>query len=182
MKKESGVQFAMICWALACFPATAAVGQPTERIGGSWFASEDKVGLVLRKGDFHPYFMHGECEKPHRRARLNLEIEPKLFGDAVAREEYIIVRWGNGSSNADSIVEGIFLNEAGRYVWSPFLAANLETVNFWLHASQLELTVGVREKDVFKARQTYILPDEDRQSALNSFIRFRFGDAIPPRR
>jgi len=48
--------------------------------------------------------MYGECEKPHRRVRLNLEIEPKLFADAAAREDYIIVRWGNGSSNVDSIV------------------------------------------------------------------------------
>jgi hypothetical protein len=182
MKKRAGIQFAMICWALACFPVTTAVAQSTERIGGSWFANEDKVGLVLKKGDLHPYFMYGECEKPHRRVRVNLEIEPKLFADAVAREDYIIVRWGNGSSNVDSFVEGIFLNEAGRYVWSPFVVADLETVNFWLHASQLELTVGVREKDGFKARQNYILPGEDRQWALNSFIRFCFGDVTPPRR
>jgi hypothetical protein len=182
MNKRAGIQFAMISWALAWFPATAAVAQSTERIGGSWFASEDKVGLVLKKGDLHPYFMYGECEKLRHQVRLNLEVEPKLFGDAVAREEYIIVRWGNGSSNVGSIVEGIFLNEAGRYVWSPFLTAGLETVNFWLHASQLEFTVGVREKDAFKARQTYILPGEDRQLALNSFIRFCFGDVTPARR
>jgi hypothetical protein len=182
MRKRPGIQFAMLYWALACFPATAAVAQSTERIGGSWFATEDKVGLVLSKGDFHPYFLYGECEKPHRRLRLNLEIEPKLFGDAVAREEYIIVRWGNGTSNVDSMVEGIFLNEAGRYVWSPFLTAGLETINFWLHASQLEFTVGFREQDVFKARQTYILPGEDRESALNSFIRSCFGDITPARR
>jgi len=179
MRIKMGLWLVIVSSVFVHFSAMPAVAQSTQRIGGSWFATEGKIGLVLKKGDFHPYFIYGECEKPRRQVRLNLEIEPKLFGDAVAREEYIVVRWGNENSKVDSIVEGIFLNEGGRYAWSPFLMAGMGTVNFWLHASRLEFTVGVREKDTFKARQTYLLPDEDRQAALSSFIRFCFSDVAP---
>jgi hypothetical protein len=174
-----GIWWAIIPWMLAHVPAMSAAAQSTQAISGSWFANEGKIGLVLKKGDLHPYFLYGECEQPRHQIRLNLEVEPKLFADAVARGEYIVVRWGNGTSKLVSIVEGIFLNEAGQYGWSPFLMANLEIVNFWLRAPQLEFTLGVREKDVFNARQTYLLPDEDRQATLNSFIRFCFGDVTP---
>ena len=95
MHIKVGIWLAIISWGVAHFSAMSAVAQSTQRILGSWFASEGKIGLVLKKGDLHPYFLHGECEKPRRQVRLNLEIEPKLFGDAVAREEYIVVRWGN---------------------------------------------------------------------------------------
>src|SRR5262249_61710429 len=114
MRVKIGRWLVIVSSVFVHFSAMLAVAQSTQRIGGSWFATEGKIGLVLKKGDFHPYFMYGECEKPRRQVRLNLEIEPKLFGDAVAREEYIVVRWGN---------EKIFLNEAGRYTWSPFLMA-----------------------------------------------------------
>jgi hypothetical protein len=176
MEKRAGIQLAIISWLLACLPATAAVAQSTQRIGGSWFATDGKMGLVLKKGDAHPYFLYGECEKAHRHVRLQLEIEPKLLGDAIAREEYIVVRWSDRGSKVDSIVDRVFLNEVGKYGWSPSLTANLETVSFWLRASRLELTIGVREKNVFNARQTYLLPDEDRETALSSLIRFCFSD------
>jgi hypothetical protein len=179
MNKRAGIQFAIVSWAIACFPATATVAQSTQKVGGSWFTNEEKVGLVLRKDELHPYFMYGECERPRHWVRLILEIEPKLFGDAVTREQYIIVRWSNGTSKIDLSVEEIHLNEAGRYGWSPSLTAGLEVVNFWLQAPQLEFAIGVREKDVFKARQSYLLPNENRQAALSSFIRFCFGDATP---
>jgi hypothetical protein len=123
--------------------------------------------------------MYGECERPRHWVRLTLEIEPKLFGDAVTKEQYIIVRWSNGTSKIDLSVAEILLNEAGRYGGSPSLPAGREVVKFWLQAPQLEFTIGVREKDVFKARQTYLLPDENRQAALSSFIRFCFDDATP---
>jgi hypothetical protein len=179
MNKRAGVQFAIVSWALACLPATATVAQSTQKVGGSWFTNEERIGLVLEKDGLHPYFMYGECERPRRQVRLNLEIEPKLFGDAVAREQYIIVWWSNGTSKIDSAVEAILLNEAGPYGWSPSLTVGLATVNFWLHAPQLEFTIGVREDGVFKPRQTYLLPNENRQAALSSFIRFCFGDASP---
>ena len=52
----------------------------------------------------------------------------------------------------------------------------------YAHTISLDLpyqeAVG-RVKDTFKARQTYLLPDEDRQAALSSFIRFCFSDVAP---
>jgi hypothetical protein len=179
MHHKTAFPLVVVSWVLACFPANPTVAQSTERIGGSWFASEGTIGLVLQKGDSHPYFLFGRCNKLRRHVDLNLEIEPKLFGDAIAREDYIIMRWGDQRSKVDSFVEGISLNEAGRYVWSLSLTANPKLVNFWLEASRLELTVGVRQRDMFKARQNYVLPDEDRQAAISSFIRSCFSDEPP---
>jgi hypothetical protein len=171
------------CAVVACVSAHSAgmavFAQSAQRVSGSWFANEGKVGLVFQKGDFHPYFLYGDCEKPRREVRLNLEIEPKLFADAIAKEEYIIVRWGDGSTNLDSIVEEIFLNEAGRYGWSPRLTANQEIIDFWLRAARLELTVGARKKGMFSARQSYLLPSENRREAVASFMQSCFGAVSP---
>jgi hypothetical protein len=171
------------CAVVACVSAHSAgmvvFAQSAQRVSGSWFASEGKVGLVFQKGDYHPYFLYGRCEKPGREVRLNLEVEPKLFGDAIAKEKYIIVRWGDGTTNVDSMVEEIFLNEAGRYVWSPSLTVGRETIDLWLRAGRLELTVGVREKNVFNARQSYLLPDENRREAVASFMQSCFGAESP---
>jgi hypothetical protein len=171
------------CAVVACVSAHTAgmvvFAQSAQRVSGSWSASEGKVGLVLQKGDNHPYFLYGHCQKPGREVRLNLEIEPKLFGDAIAKEEYIIVRWSDGTTNVDSIVERIFLNEAGQYGWSPSLTVGQQTIDFWLRAGRLELTVGVREKDGFNARQSYLLPNENRREAVASFMQSCFGAVSP---
>jgi hypothetical protein len=179
MRLKTGIWCAIVAWVSVPFAGTAVLAQSPQKISGSWFVSDGKIGLVLQKDDNHPYFLYGDCEKSGRDARLNLEVEPKLFGDAVAKEQYILVRWGDGSTTVDSIVEGIFLNEAGRYGWSPFFTVNSEMIDFWLRASRLELTVGVREKDVFKARQSYRLPDENRREALASFMKSCFGGVLP---
>jgi hypothetical protein len=74
-----GIWLAIIPWMLAHVPAMSAAAQSTQAISGSWFANEGKIGLVLKKGDLHPYFLYGECEKPRHQVRLNLEVEPKLL-------------------------------------------------------------------------------------------------------
>ena len=64
----------------------SALAQSPQKLPGSWFAGGEKFGLVFEKNDGHPYFAYGNCDKQRSRprARLNLEIDPKLFGDAVA--------------------------------------------------------------------------------------------------
>jgi hypothetical protein len=171
------------CAVVACVSAHSAgmavFAQSAQRVSGSWFANEGQVGLVFQKDDNHPYFLYGHCDKPRREVRLNLEIEPKLFGHAITKDEYIIVRWGNGTTNVDSIVEEIILNEAEPYGWSPRLTANQEIIDFWLRAARLELTVGARKKGVFSARQNYLLPSENRREAVASFMQSCFGAVSP---
>jgi hypothetical protein len=179
MRINAGMWCAVIAWVAAHFAGTAVLAQSTQKIPGSWIVNDGKIGLVLQKDDNHPYFLYGDCGKSGRDVRLNLEVEPKLFGDAITKEEYILVRWDDGTTKVDSIVEGVFLNEAGPYGWSPFFTVNSKMIDFWLRASRLELTVGVRQKDLFQARQNYLLPDENRREALASFMQSCFGAVLP---
>src|SRR5262245_38983492 len=104
MHVRLGIWCAVVAFVSAYPAGMVVLAQSAQRVSGSWFASEGKVGLVFQKGDNHPYFLYGHCEKPGREARVNVEIEPKLFGDAIATEKYIIIRWGDGTTNVDSIV------------------------------------------------------------------------------
>ena len=160
---------------IACTIVTAGSARSTERVSGSWFANERLFGLVFQKTDIHPYFLYGNCETSPPSARVNLEVDPKLFGDAVTNGEYIIVQWTDGSSKADLYVEAIVLNEAGQHGWTPFVRVEVETLRLWASAPRLELTLGVRAKDGFKARQSYLLPNEGRTPVLNSFIQSCFA-------
>jgi hypothetical protein len=153
----------------------SASAQSPQKLPGSWFAGGEKFGLVFEKNDNHPYFAYGDCDRQRSRprVRLNLEIDPKLFGDAIAAGRYIIVRWADDRSKGDLIVDGLNLIEDGPYLWSLLLTVSLETLDQWRTASHLQLTIGVREPDGsgLKSRHSYIMPDDDRQKALASFIR-----------
>jgi hypothetical protein len=153
----------------------SASAQSLQKLPGSWFASEDKFGLLFEKSDGELYFAFGRCDRTgaHAQARLDLDIDPKIFGDAISSGKYIVVRWRNDGSE-DLIVDKLMLNESGSVsLWSLSLAADLKTIGLWGEAQHLELTIGVRGTDGrgYVARQGYLLPDENRKKGLASFVR-----------
>jgi hypothetical protein len=110
---SASLRFRFLCVVFfACTDTQAGFAQSLATVPGSWFANERSFGLLFQKSDMHPYFLSGSCEPSSRQtqARLNLEVEPKLFGSAVTNGEYIIVQWTDGSLKADLTVEGIHLN------------------------------------------------------------------------
>ena len=162
----------------------SASAQSPQKLPGSWVAGDERFGLVFEKNDGHPYFAYGNCDRQGSRAqaRLNLEIDQKLFGDVIATRKYIIVRWIGDRSKGDLIVEGLTLIEDGPQMWVPWFMASLETLDQWRAASRVELTIGVREADGtgFESRHRYVLPDDNRQTALASFIRSCSGKRVGP--
>ncbi len=163
---------------LAQGSAASAIAQSPQKLPGSWYAADNKFGWVIEKGDDEPHFAYGECDRRqlHPRAKLTLEIDPKLFGDAITAGKYVIVRWADDRSTGDLIADGVGLNEVGPYLWSLLMMVNLDTLNHWLSSSYLVLTIGVRELDGsgFRSRHSYIMPEDNRQKALASFIRSCF--------
>ena len=153
---------------------TTASAQPSQKVLGSWFAGDDRFGLIVNKNDAEPSFAYGDCDRQKSRpqASLNLRIDPKQFGDAIAMGKYIIVRWTNNQAQGNLFVEGLRLNESGQYLWSLLLDVELETLDQWREASHLQLTLGLREADGpgFTWRRRYLMPDDNRQKALASFI------------
>jgi hypothetical protein len=88
------------------------------------------------------------------------------------------VRWSDGGGSAgDLIVDHLSLNEFGPYLWPLSITLNREDLERWRTAPHLDLTVSVREAHGVDLvpRQTYVLPDDDRQDALTSFIQSCFG-------
>jgi hypothetical protein len=172
------LRHALFAILLAQGSATAAIAQSPQKVPGSWYAADNKFGLVAEKGDHHPHLAYGECDRRqlHPRARLTLEIDPKFFGDAITASKYVIVRWNDDHSKGDLIADEVSLNEAGPYLWSLAMMINLDTLNHWLSSSYLVLTIGVREPDGsgFRSRHSYVMPEDNRQLALASFIRSCF--------
>ena len=178
MSRMTKLRHALFAILLAQGSAASAIAQSPQKLPGSWYAADNKFGLVVEKGDGEPHFAYGECDRRqlHPRAKLTLEIDPKFFGDAITASKYVIVRWADDRSKGDLIADGISLNEAGPFLWSLLMTINLDTLNHWLSSSYLVLTIGVREPDGsgFRSTHSYIMPEENRQKALASFIRSCF--------
>lgn len=159
---------------LTCGMLASALAQSPKKVPGSWSASGDKFGLLFDRDDTHPYFAYGNCDRQssHPQATLNLELDPKLFGDAIAAGKYIIVKWTDNRLQGNLIAERLTLVEDGPFRWSLFLTVSLETLAQWQVAPRLQMTLGVGEFDGsdFESRQSYIMPDDSRQTALAAFI------------
>jgi hypothetical protein len=160
---------------LASGMLASASAQSPKKVPGSWFASDDRFGLIVNKDDAEPSFAYGDCnrQKSRPQASLNLRIDPRQFADAIAMGKYIIVRWTDSQAQGNLSVEGLRLNEGGQYLWSLLLAVELETLDEWREASRLQLTLGLKEADGpgFAWRRSYVMPNDNRKKALAAFIR-----------
>jgi hypothetical protein len=159
----------------------SASAQSPQKVPGSWFAGDDRFGLTVNKNDAQPSFAYGDCDRRKSRpqARLNLRIDPRQFGDALAMGKHIIVRWTNSQAQGNLSVEGLRLNESGQYLRSILLAVELETLDQWREPSRLQLTPGLREVNGpgFVWRRGYLMPDHNRKKAMASFISSCSGGA-----
>jgi hypothetical protein len=162
----------------------SAKAEPPEQVPGRWFGRPDRFGLLFAADDVHPYFAFGQCDRTQAgrpRAQLQLDVDPKVLGDVLTGEKYIVMQWSDGHSTGNLIVDHLELNEFGPYLWAPSIAVGLEALDRWRTAPHLELTVGVGEIKgqafPFAPRKTYILPDDNRQDALASFIRSCSGQS-----
>jgi hypothetical protein len=154
-----------------------AAAEPPQQIPGIWFGGHERFGLLFEEGDGHPYFAFGQYDRATQarpKAQLTLDVDPKLFGDALADEKYVVVQWSDGRSTGVMIVDRLELNELGPPLWSPAMAVSLEVLDQWRTATHLELTVSVGEIKgqalPFAPCRTYVMPDGNRQDALASFI------------
>jgi hypothetical protein len=153
------------------------IGAISRTNSGQWFADDGKFGLIPQAGALNFDFLYGECEKSKHQAVLHFEIDPKLYGDAVSNNKYVLIRVNRGQTeDEDIIVEKIALNEANQYGWSLEATVSSQMLDDWSRSSQLEFTVGVDGGGNFEGRQKYLTPNENRQAALTAFSRDCFQD------
>jgi hypothetical protein len=158
-----------------------ALAQTPERVSGEWFANSGKFGLVSQAGDSHPHFLYGECDRSKRRATVQLEIDPKLFADVLTTEKYLFVHVNNGQIQKPLAVTKISMSEAGKYGWLPEIDVDLQSLEGWSQGQHLTLAIAIGNYRETETRKEFLLPNENRQVALASFIRDCFGDQ-PSRR
>src|SRR5262249_58445286 len=72
-------------------------GEQIQKLPGLWFTNDEgnisQLALLFAEGELHPYFMYGVCQRSTGVLKLDLEADPKYFGDAVTNSRYIIVQF-----------------------------------------------------------------------------------------
>jgi hypothetical protein len=160
---------------LACMVAGARLAgaeeRTTENISGLWKASHApaKIAVVAREGDAHPHVLHAVC-LDKKRARVTFDADPALFAEAVGKSRHLVMRVGEDRSRRDYFVEQIILNEFGPYGWAPQIDVDVSLFERWMAAAPVEFSWGWKEQNTFRELGRYRLPDQNRQSAIRSFI------------
>ena len=147
-----------------------ASAQSVEKLSGTWFENGGKFGLVSQAGDFHPTFIFGECDLSKRQAVVQIEVDPKLFADVLGTDEYIFLRVSNGQFRQTLDVSKIVRTESAKYGWLLQADVDAQKLGIWSEGSQLTFSVDVGNYSQSVTRKEYLLPNENQQWAITSFI------------
>jgi hypothetical protein len=179
--------FLCICWIAVVTPAAAV---ENDVIPGEWAANESGIFIVPNSDASEPLFLYGNCLHeslgfggPPSKSKLNLDVEHKWIGPIIEKGDYIVARFLGTGPSLDLWVDSVFNNEAStRTGWSSrFEDVSRKDWEYLAKSQSLSLAIGDRPSgaEAVSLKVHYTLPEKNRATAINAFIKSCFKDETP---